>query len=182
MALEVHGTAREPNMDPKRFDSATRALAGGASRRGVLRRIAAAAAALAVGRAAMMPEDAEARRCNYIGCACSTGTYNACSGGLVCCSTSGLMGGPGVCSYESDCGGQCADPGDYCGNSCNWGDSCPHCCSGYCGSDGSCGFAHCTGLGCACASGTYQPCDGGLVCCSSYPGMPGAQGTCQYSC
>lgn len=169
-------------MDPKRFDLATRNLAGESSRRGLLRRLTATAAALAAARAAAAPAPAEARHCNYIGCACSTGTANPCGGGLVCCGTSGLMGGPGVCSNQADCGGSCADPGDYCGDSCNWGDSCPHCCSGYCGSNGSCGFASCTGLGCSCASGTYMPCDAGLVCCSSYPGMPGAQGTCQYGC
>ena len=170
-------------MDPKKFDSAVRSLAGAGSRRTMLRRFAAVAAAVALGRAAVRPETAEANHCKYIGCACATGTYDPCGNGLVCCASNpGMPGGPGVCSNQSDCGGSCADPGDYCGDSCNWGDSCPHCCSGYCGSDGSCGFARCTGLGCACSSGTYQPCDSGLSCCSSYPGMPGAQGTCQYYC
>jgi hypothetical protein len=79
-------------------------------------------------------------------------------------------------------GGACTGNGGPCSGSCNWGDACPGCCSGYCGQYGSCDTAGCTGLGCACASGTFQPCDAGLVCCSSYPGMPGAQGSCQYGC
>ena len=167
-------------MDSTRFDALARRLATG-SRRSFLRRAGIAAAALVAGGRLAAPEEAAAG-CNWIGCRCHTGTYQPCSGGLVCCGSTGLPGGPGVCSNPGDCGGSCADVGDYCGDSCNWGDSCPQCCSGYCGSDGTCGHATCTGLGCACASGTYQPCDPGLVCCSSYPGMPGAQGTCQYGC
>lgn len=168
-------------MDGERFDAVTRWLGGNRSRRAAFRAAAAAGFAALVGaRRGAAPVAAD--HCTYIGCGCSTGTHHACGHGLVCCPSSpGMPGGAGVCTSPGDCGGSCAEIGDYCGDSCNWGDTCPTCCSGYCGSTGACDQATCTGLGCACASGTYQPCDYGLVCCSPY-GFPGAQGSCQYSC
>lgn len=170
-------------MQPRLFDAIARDLASSASRRGVLRRFTGALAATLVGRALVTPDAAKADHCDYIGCGCATGTNHPCGNGLVCCPSSpGTPGGAGVCSDPGDCGGTCSDDGSPCSGSCNWGEACPGCCSGYCGQYGSCDTAQCTGLGCACASGTFQPCDGGLVCCSSYPGLPGAQGTCQYSC
>lgn len=170
-------------MDGERFDALTQVFARLASRRRVLRRLGLGAAALVAGRTALTTREASADHCNYIGCGCATGTRHACGRGLVCCPSSpGTPGGAGVCSLPSDCGGPCVGGGGGCPTSCNWGDACPGCCSGYCGSYGSCDTASCTGLGCACASGTFSPCDDGLVCCSSYPGVPGAQGTCQYGC
>jgi hypothetical protein len=169
-------------MEPRRFDAFTRALARLDSRRGVLRRLGVAGSAAILGRS-LTATSANADHCSSIGCGCSTGTRHACGGGLVCCPSSpGTPGGAGVCSDPADCGGPCVGSGGGCPGSCNWGDTCPGCCSGYCGDSGTCSAASCTDLGCACASGTFQPCDAGLVCCSSYPGMPGAQGTCQYSC
>ncbi|HEX5500530.1 MAG TPA: hypothetical protein VFX03_14940 [Thermomicrobiales bacterium] len=170
-------------MDPQRFDALVRSLGGRSSRRTTIRRLGlgAVAAALA-GRSAERPVAAR-RACTYIGCACSTGTYQPCGADLVCCPLNrGTPGGAGVGSAPGDCGGGCRDSGQACTGSCNWGDACPGCCSGYCGQFGQCADATCNGLGCACASGTFQPCNPGLVCCSSYPGMPGAQGTCQYGC
>lgn len=37
---------------------------------------------------------------------------------------------------------------------------------------------HCTYGGCGCATGTYHPCEDGLVCCPSSPGTPGGAGVC----
>ena len=170
-------------MEPRRFDALVRGLATSSSRRGALRRVAVAGVAALLGRSALRPEAAIADHCDFIGCGCSTGTLHACGGDLVCCPSSpGTPGGAGVCSEPADCGGACTENGGGCSGSCNWGDTCPGCCSGFCGQFGTCDTASCTGLGCACASGTFQPCDGGLVCCSSYPGLAGAQGTCQYGC
>lgn len=170
-------------MEPRRFDALARGLATPSSRRGALRRVAVAGVAALLGRSALRPEAAKADHCDFIGCGCSTGTLHPCGNGLVCCPSSpGTPGGAGVCSEPADCGGACTENGGGCSGSCNWGDTCPGCCSGYCGQYGTCDIASCTGLGCACASGTFQPCDGGLVCCSSYPGLAGAQGTCQYGC
>jgi hypothetical protein len=124
-------------MDGERFDAVARSLASRLSRRGSLRRlIAAAGALLALGR----PAASEAGfNCNYIGCGCATGTLHPCVDPLVCCPSSpGLPGGAGVCSNASDCYGPCAASGDFCTGSCNWGDTCPECCSGYCGMYGSC--------------------------------------------
>lgn len=124
-------------MDGERFDAVTRALAVRQSRRGVTRRLAVAVGALVV---AGLPARSRAGfNCDYIGCGCATGTWHPCNDGLVCCPSSpGLPGGAGVCSLPSDCGGPCAGTGGYCGDSCNWGDNCPACCSGWCGDLGSC--------------------------------------------
>jgi hypothetical protein len=40
----------------------------------------------------------------------------------------------------------------------------------------------CTGRGCACTTGTFNPCDAGLQCCAIYPGVPGGAGVCQRRC
>ncbi|MCC6314869.1 MAG: hypothetical protein IT337_12745 [Thermomicrobiales bacterium] len=169
-------------MDSNRFDAFARRFASRTTRRAALRGAGAAALAALLGRAAR-PETASAHHCDYIGCGCATGTQHPCGGGLVCCPMNpGMPGGAGVCSQPSDCGGSCNDGGMACPASCNWGDACPGCCSGYCGDTGACGAASCTGLGCTCASGTYSPCDDGLVCCSNIPGLLGAPGTCQYAC
>ena len=40
----------------------------------------------------------------------------------------------------------------------------------------------CTGVGCACMTGTYRPCNSGLQCCAKYPGSAGGAGVCQYRC
>ena len=126
-------------MEPRRFDAFARGLAQAHSRRGALRRLAVAGAAALLGRSAVAPERAQADHCNYIGCGCATGTLHPCGSGLVCCPSSpGLPGGGGVCSQPSDCGGSCTGSGGYCGDSCNWGDTCPACCSGYCGQFGAC--------------------------------------------
>jgi hypothetical protein len=169
----------EVSMDPKRFDALARTFGGSKSRRGVIGMLA-GIAGLAAGRGVV---NAQAYTCGDQGCACPTGTYQPCNAGLVCCPLlDGMAGGPGVCMMPNDCGGSCIASGDACGDVCGWDSTCSSCCTGYCNSVGYCGPARCSGLGCACATGTYMPCDPGLSCCSSYPGMPGAQGTCQYGC
>ena len=127
-------------MDNQRFDALARAVSGkGASRRGVLRRGAVAAAAALFGRG-LLRREAAADHCDYIGCGCATGVWHACGNDLVCCPSSpGTPGGAGVCAPASECGGgQCTYWGDACPGYCNWGDSCPGCCSGYCGNLGQC--------------------------------------------
>lgn len=124
-------------MDGERFDTATRALANRQTRRGMLRWLAAAAGTLVI---AALPVRARAGfNCSYIGCGCATGTLHPCNSPLVCCASSpGTPGGAGVCSNASDCNAPCSPSGGYCSDSCNWGDTCPECCSGYCGNTGSC--------------------------------------------
>lgn len=124
-------------MDGERFDSVVRGFARPRTRRGLLGRLAAASGALLV---ASTPLKVRAGfNCDYIGCGCATGTLHPCIDGLVCCASSpGTPGGAGVCSQPSDCDGSCNGTGGDCGASCNWGDNCPMCCSGWCGDLGSC--------------------------------------------
>lgn len=167
-------------MESRRFDALTRLVARRASRRGTLR-----FGALAVLGAALVPDRAAADHCDYAGCGCSTGVRHACGRGLVCCPSSpGVPGGGGVCAPRDQCGGGggCTGSGGACPGYCNWGDSCPDCCSGYCGPYGQCDTQACTGVGCSCTTGTYQPCDAGLVCCAIYADFPGGTGVCQYGC
>ncbi|MFN8593078.1 MAG: hypothetical protein U0031_16605 [Thermomicrobiales bacterium] len=124
-------------MDGQRFDAVTRSLASLESRRSIVRRLILAAGALF---AAALPVRARAGfNCTYIGCGCATGTLHPCNDPLVCCASSpGTPGGAGVCSNASDCDAACAGSGGYCSDSCNWGDNCPECCSGWCGNTGRC--------------------------------------------
>ncbi|MBA2519404.1 MAG: hypothetical protein H0V24_07045, partial [Chloroflexia bacterium] len=42
----------------------------------------------------------------------------------------------------------------------------------------------CTGYGCGCRTGTFAPCDAGLICCADSIGISGGPGTClpDYQC
>lgn len=170
-------------MEQRRFDALTRAFADGSSRRRFLRRAGLAGMSAALNGLIATVRPVAAGHCNSLGCGCITGTRHQCGRGLVCCpSNPGLPGGAGVCAPAGQCGGSCVDQGQGCPAYCNWGDYCPDCCSGYCGSYGVCDQQSCTGVGCACATGTYSPCDVGLQCCALYPGLPGGAGVCQYGC
>jgi hypothetical protein len=127
------------------------------------------------------PTPTPAPACTAQGCVCATGTQAPCDDGLVCCPTTDLMGGPGVCQPQNVCyPNDCRANGRSCPRSCGTTEACPSCCSNYCNADGVCDDppAPCTGEGCTCATGTQSPCDDGLVCCGT-SGVPGGPGTCQ---
>jgi hypothetical protein len=118
--------------------------------------------------------------CTAQGCVCATGTQAPCDAGLVCCPTTDVMGGPGVCQTQAVCyPNQCTSNGNACAATCNWGDACPSCCSNFCNSGGQCDNlpVGCTGAGCGCTTGTQSPCDAGLICCGT-TGTPGGPGIC----
>ena len=120
--------------------------------------------------------------CRDAGCVCTTGTQRACKGDLVCCPTTDLMGGPGVCRTQAECyPNECPANGTACPDTCSSGTACPACCSGYCAADGTCGDepVACTGEGCDCNGGVQGACDAGLVCCQPGESIPGGAGTCQ---
>jgi hypothetical protein len=167
-------------MDQTRFDALTRRFARAGSRRGVLRGVARAGAAMLAVRLGLDAAGVAARHCREYGCGCDGGVYGSCRRGLVCCPYSqGLPGGLGTCLGEDECyGPQCINSGDACAPYCGWGASCGDCCSGYCNDYGVCDTPRCTGAGCACATGTYLPCDFGLTCCPLQPGLPGGPGVC----
>ncbi len=119
--------------------------------------------------------------CTAEGCVCATGTQSPCDDGLVCCPTTDLLGGPGVCQTQAVCyPNSCRANGRACPRSCSTDEACPNCCSNYCNADGVCDdqSVACTGEGCTCATGTQGACDAGLVCCGMAGGLPGSQGTC----
>src|SRR6478735_6388682 len=129
------------------------------------------------------------------GCGCTTGTEDACGAdGLVCCGTSDLMGGPGIClNTQTTCpaappapASPTAEPAcTASGCACNGGvqgacDDGLVCCQGDTSIPGGAGICTatadcnpgtpspvCTGEGCQCASGTENPCDDGLECCGA---------------
>ena len=120
--------------------------------------------------------------CTGQGCVCSTGTRRPCDRGFICCPTSDVPGGPGVCQTREVCyPNQCVENGGACDPSCGADDACPSCCSNYCNDSGQCADAPappCTAAGCDCTTGTQSPCDAGLICCGT-TGTPGGPGTCQ---
>jgi hypothetical protein len=167
-------------MDSSRFDALVRDFGRRRSRRGLLRGLAKAGAIVAAARIGVRSSDTAARHCRDYGCGCDAGVYNACRSDLVCCPWSpGVPGGLGLCLTENECyGPQCLGSGEPCAYACGWDASCDGCCSGYCDDNGLCGIPRCTGTGCACATGTYLPCDPGLSCCALQPGVPGGPGVC----
>lgn len=169
-------------MDSNRFDALARRVGQTNSRRGLLQRAAQAALAAVALRLGADEGDVGAARgdCRDYGCSCNGGVYRACRSDLVCCPWSpDVPGGLGLCLTEDECYGPvCLNSGDACAPYCGWGADCPDCCSGYCGDYGVCDTPRCTGAGCACATGTYLPCDYGLACCPLQPGLPGGPGVC----
>jgi cell division septation protein DedD len=129
------------------------------------------------------PTPTPAPACRDQGCVCATGTRNPCKGDLVCCPTTDLMGGPGICQPQSVCHpNQCPANGDPCPDTCSANDVCPGCCSGYCNASSQCDDTPappCTSQGCDCNGGVQNACDDGLVCCQGGQPIPGGAGTCQ---
>jgi hypothetical protein len=126
--------------------------------------------------------------CTSEGCDCNGGVQGACDPGLICCQTDpSVPGGPGTCQAQQFCGPPpCIDNGVGCDATCNWGDACAGCCSGYCNDTGICDNEPappvvCTSAGCACATGTEAPCDEGLTCCATSD-LLGGPGVCQEAC
>lgn len=163
-------------MDGERFDSLSKRLGSGGSRRGVLR----GAIALVAVRFGLGARDARAQWCADYGCTCDAGDYLSCDGDLVCCPYSfDAADGPGTCVSNDECyGTQCSDSGIACASDCGWGASCGECCTGYCNSWGLCDTPSCSGAGCACDTGDYLPCDDGLDCCAYDLDIPGGPGVC----
>ena len=167
-------------MDHERFDALTRRIGRTGSRRGFLGALSRAGLAVAAARLGIGMRGADARQCRDYGCSCNGGVYRSCRDDLVCCPwAQSLPGGLGLCLTEDECyGPRCINSGDACAPYCGWGADCPDCCSGYCGDFGVCEIPRCTGTGCACATGTYLPCDAGLVCCPLQSGLIGGPGVC----
>lgn len=173
--------------------------------------ITANAASILSGTPTIQSGDVFLRSELHTGCGCTTGTENPCdSDRLVCCATTGNMGGPGVClTSQTTCpGAMPAEPtatavpatavppteapactGEGC--ACNGGvqgacDDGLVCCGvTQPGGPGTCETEAecnppCTGEGCDCTSGTDGACDDGLECCGA--SQPGGTGTCQSSC
>lgn len=136
------------------------------------------------------------------GCGCTIGVENACnSERLVCCGTTGVPGGEGIClTTATTCPGEepvaptatavpptevPACTGEGC--ACNGGvqitcDEGLVCCgadmpggAGTCLTEAEC-YPPCTGEGCACNGGVQFSCDDGLICCGA--DTPGGAGTC----
>ena len=170
--------------------------------------IAANASAILRGTPTIASGDVFLRSNLDTGCGCATGTEDPCgSDRLICCGTSDLPGGPGVClTVQTTCPAAPAPVASptvepsctAAGCACNGGvqgacDDGLVCCQGdasvpggpgTCMSDADCNpgtpVPVCTGEGCGCASGTENPCDDGLECCGATE--PGGSGTCQASC
>ena len=106
----------------------------------------------------------------HAGCGCTTGIEDSCnSERLVCCGTTDLPGGPGIClTTATTCpavGGSTPTPAP------EEPTAVP---------EEPTEIPACAGEGCDCISGVEGACDDGLVCCSD--GDPGAPGICQTDC
>lgn len=109
--------------------------------------------------------------CTGQGCVCTTGTQAPCDSGLVCCPTTDLFGGPGVCQPQNVCyPNNCLENGAACPSSCGVDEGCPACCSNYCNSNGLCDTFVAT-----CDPNGPNTCPGGLICC---PGTSSAGAAC----
>jgi hypothetical protein len=154
-------------MDVQRFDIWTRTLARSGSRRHLVRAVVGGGALLALtrrGRAEVAAHHGSAGP----GEACRSDDQCVAADAPMVCAWNGYgSAGQACCTYE---GSNCADDSWCCGsNVCN---------GGICTSQSS----SCTGEGCTCYQGTYDPdpCDPGLVCCLNTD----SSGTClpQYTC
>jgi hypothetical protein len=155
-------------VEDRQFDTLVRGLAAGTSRRTGLRLLAGAGAAL-VALARGRDSGVLARRGTAgPGDPCRTDSQCVGADAPLVCDWNGYGNGTNCCTYE---GSRCGFDAACCGTALCIGD--------YCASQSP---SSCTGVGCACTTGTYSPCDYGLSCCAIYSGMAGGAGVCQYYC
>jgi hypothetical protein len=116
------------------------------------------------------PADCPGSGCTGENCACDSTNPASCDQGLVCCPPLGP--GSGTCLTEAECAPPpCIDNGTGCDSTCNWGDSCPGCCSGFCNTSGVCdGFTPSDtcisdGVNCGTTCNWSDSCD---ACCSGF--------------
>ena len=162
-ALEQKVPRKEQLVDDQRFDTWTRALARPGSRRRLVRALLAGGALVAASRRGL--SDATARRVLAgPGDPCRTGAQCLGADAPLVCDWNGYN--LSCCTYE---GNRCGFDAACCGTAI--------CLGGYCTSGDP---PSCTGRGCACVTGTWNPCDYGLGCCPIYPYTPGGPGVCEY--
>jgi len=154
-------------MDEQRFDTWTRTLAHAGSRRRLVRAVVGGAALLTAGRRGLSNAAAHhGMACP--GDPCRTDNQCVAADAPMACDWNGYGNGTNCCTYE---GNRCGFDAACCGTAI--------CIGGYCSSGSR---SSCTGVGCACMTGTFSPCDYGLQCCAIYPGLAGGAGVCQWSC
>lgn len=176
-------------MEAVRFDDLTRTISRLATRRGALRLLSGAVAALGLGASG---QPGMARVCRTVGDRCGKGIKGHCCPGAVC--RRGKKGrGRCVCRPGlTQCGDHCFDgPNDPrgCGPKC---EVCPEetdCCNGACCPAGQrCCGGVCTDLTSdnANCGGCTQECPAGLTCCDSrcrlFTDDPRHCGTCGHAC
>jgi hypothetical protein len=153
-------------VDEQRFDTWTRALAAAGSRRRLVRAVVGGAALVVAGRRSVSDTRAHHGMAGP-GDPCRTSDQCVAADAPMSCDWNGYGNGTTCCTYE---GSNCADDSWCCGSNV--------CSGGKCTSQSY----GCTGEGCACYQGTYDPdpCDPGLVCCLNADNS----GTClpQYTC
>ena len=149
---------KDQTVDEQRFDTWTRVFARSGSRRRLVRALVGSGVVLAGARHTR--SDAAA--------------HHASAGpGDPCRKTSQCLGAdaPLVCDWNGY-GNACCT---YEGNRCGFDAACcgtALCIGGYCSSGSP---SSCTGVGCACMTGTFSPCDYGLECCAitrAWPAVP----------
>ena len=153
-------------MDEQRFETWTRAFARSGSRRRLVRALVGGSALLAAARRGLSNTVAHHGMAGP-GDPCRSDDQCVAADAPMVCDWNGYGNGPSCCTYE---GSNCADDSWCCGSNLCIGGTCTSQSSG------------CTGEGCACYQGTYDPdpCDPGLVCCLNTD----TSGTClpQYTC
>ena len=154
-------------MDEHRFDTWPRTLAHAGSRRRLVRAVVGGAALLTAGRRGLSNAAAHHGMAGP-GDPCRTDNQCVAADAPMACDWNGYGNGTNCCTYE---GNRCGFDAACCGTAI--------CIGGYCSSGSP---SSCTGVGCACMTGTFSPCDYGLQCCAIYPGLAGGAGVCQWSC
>jgi hypothetical protein len=158
-------------MDDRRFDNWAHTMAGPGSRRRVLGGLIGIGSAAFLGAFRRGASDASAHHGRSgPGDPCRDDDQCVGADAPLVCAWNGFDydGDLNCCTYE---GNRCGFDAACCGTAL--------CIGGYCSSGSP---SSCTGVGCACMTGTFSPCDYGLQCCAIYPGLAGGAGICQWSC